>query len=83
MKTFQSVKMLERLLEKTDALPVVKSSNRHVFAQLYTDGVRNGLFVLNLYTGAQSTDLTVYLGNGPVDLTNVQLAPMEVKWIDL
>ena len=83
LKTFQSVKMLEHLLENIDALPIVKSTNRHIFTQLYTDGVRSGAFVLNLYTGAQRTDLTIYLENKTFDLSNVELEPMEVKWIDI
>ncbi len=39
---------------------VVKSSNPNVYATLFESGKNLGLFVLNLYNGKQSTNVTIY-----------------------
>ena len=83
MTTFDQPRMLEHLLEMLDGNPCVKSSNRNLFTSLWTDDDgRRILFVMNLYSGRQRTNLHVFSG-GEVVLENVELAPMEVKYLEL
>lgn len=88
MKTFDQARMMEHLMELLGGKPCVSSSNRNIFTSLWTDedGHRI-LFVMNLYSSAQSTDITVFpdevSGAAPVLLNDVQLAPMEVRTFTL
>ena len=80
MSTFPQAEMMERFAERMGAKPCVSSSNRHLFTSLWegVEGQRT-LFIMNLYSGAQSTQIEV---RGEV-LGEFRLAPMEVRTIDL
>lgn len=82
MSTFPQAKMLEVLLAHMDAVPAVQSSNRNLLTTLWQDvqGHRT-VFVMNLYSSPQSTDLCVLAGKA-AGLGRIDLAPMEVKVID-
>ena len=80
---FVQTGMLERVLEGFGARACVQNSNGCIFSTLYEGKNEKGVFLLNLYTGDQETEVTVY-GNGePVRLGKIKLAPMEVKLIRL
>ena len=80
MSTFPQAMMLEALLKLLGAQTTVVSSNRNVFTALWRgDGGQRALFVMNLYSGAQQTDITV----GDEPLGRLSLKPMEVRLIDL
>lgn len=79
MKTFPQAAMMERFAERLGAEPCVVSSNRSLFTSLWEDGAgHRTLFIMNLYSGAQSTRIEVRGEN----LGEFRLAPMEVRAID-
>ena len=67
------------------AYPTVVSENRNVFTSLLEDGEGHRmLFVMNLYSGAQSTTVTVYDRSGGLCAEEtLSLGAMEVKTLDL
>lgn len=83
LTTFPQAEMLESFLYTLGAEKTVRLSNRHIFKALWEgkDG-RRMLFLMNLYSGKQSTDVTVFHG-GEKSLGRFDLLPMEVKVIDL
>jgi hypothetical protein len=78
---FVQVKTFENMLSWLDAKPCVNSTNRCVFSTLFKDGKKLALFLLNLYTGKQKTNVTVYNGEQAIDIGEVELSPMDVKLI--
>ncbi|MCQ2446712.1 MAG: hypothetical protein MJ141_07515, partial [Clostridia bacterium] len=75
--------MLGSFRSPLGAEKTVRRSNRHIFQALWEG--KNGrrmLFLMNLYSGKQSTDVTVFHG-GEKSLGRFDLLPMEVKVIDL
>lgn len=92
MKTFDQARMMEYLMEQLGGKPCVSSSNRNIFTSLWTDEAdRRILFVMNLYSSAQSTDLCVWSTDSGCSSTaaiqkefkNIQLSPMEVRTFEL
>lgn len=83
MTTFPQAKMLEYFVELLGGEPCVESSNRNVFTTLWMseDGKRE-LFVLNLCSSPQETDIRVYMG-GEQNFEKLRLEPMEVRAIGL
>ena len=79
--SFIQVQALESILAQMDAKPCVESSNRTIYTTLFENDNKKGVFVLNLYTGAQESNIKVYVGDKVTDLGNIKLAPMEVKFI--
>ncbi len=77
--TFPQARMLETLVERLGAKPIVESSNRNIFTTYWadTEGHRT-VFVMNLYSSPQKT--TLKLDEHVID---VDLGAMEVKVIDL
>ena len=71
------------MLSWLDAKPCVENSNRTIFSTLFESGNTKGVFLLNLYTGAQETDVKVHVGKEVVNLGKIKLAPMEVRFIRL
>lgn len=83
MSTFDQARMLEHLVDRMGGKPCVKSSNRNLFTSLWTDEEgRRILFVMNLYSGRQKTDLWVSAG-GEWHQEQVVLGPMEVQYFEL
>ena len=75
--------MLEILVERLGARPLVESSNRNIFTTYWADDAgHRSVFVMNLYSAPQETHLYVH-ADAPKDLGDVQLQAMEVKIIDL
>lgn len=82
MSTFPQAEMLETLLERLDAVAAVECSNRNIITALWKDGGKNGtVFIMNLYSSPQSTEVIIHAGEG-IDLGMIDLAPMEVRTID-
>lgn len=80
---FMQVELLEKILASFEAKPCVENSNRTIFSTLFEkEGIR-GVFLLNLFTGEQTTHVKVYGNGNCVDLGDVHLAPMEVRFIRL
>lgn len=78
---FKQVEMLEKLLDSFGAKPCAEHSNRNVYITLYENGDNRGVFVINLYTGEQETDVTVYGNGAKKSLGAIKLSPMEIKLI--
>jgi len=76
--------MLEKILAELDAQPVAECSNRNLFTSVLEspDG-RRLLFIMNLYSGSQHTDITVYQDGQPYRLGRFTLKPMEVCYLDI
>ena len=85
MTTFDQARMMEYLLDRLGATPAVSSSNRSIFTSLIEDHEGHAvLFVLNLYSSPQKTDVTVYNKDGSVKFEgHFDLAAMEVANVDL
>lgn len=83
MSTFPQAKMMERFIELLDGKSCVESSNRNIFTTLWMDeSGRRQLFVMNLYSSPQMTDIRVHVGEN-WELKQLELAPMEVRSIAL
>ena len=84
MNLFVQAEMLENMLADLGAQPVAESSNRNLFTSVLEspDG-RRMLFIMNLYSGAQHTDITVYRDGQPYRLEHFILKPMEVRWLEI
>ena len=80
MTTFPQARMLETLLERLGARPVVLSRNRNIWTTLWRDETRTSVFAMNLYSGSQSTDLVLW-ESGKKVTRHVDLSPMEVQEI--
>ena len=84
MGLFVQAEMLEKLLAQLDARPVVKSSNRNLFTSLLRgENGKQLLFVMNLYSGAQSTQITVYDEEEAKEIGRIDLKAMEVRILPL
>lgn len=75
---FAHAEMLEDLLLFLGAKKTASSSNRNIFTSLWEDKGRKVLFVMNLFSGKQSTDITI-LGKNVI---HADLNPMEVRVIE-
>lgn len=84
MQTFDQPAFMEKLLAEMGAKPCIASSNRNIFTSLLEDGCGHSLaMVMNLYSGRQSTDITVYGTDGSIlRKEHLDLAPMEVRVIE-
>lgn len=61
----------------------MEHSNPNVYATLLSDGAKNALFLFNLYTGVQESDVKVYRHGTVKELGVVRLKASEVKYIEL
>lgn len=84
MCLFAQAERMELLLDALGAVPTAAVSNRNLFTSLLEapDG-RQMLFVMNLYSGAQSTDIVLYRGTEARSLGRVDLKAMEVRILEL
>ena len=84
-QTFEQVRFLEWLLEKDGGIPLIESSNRNIMTTLWEGAKgKNVLFVMNLYSSPQETDITLYPGSkNATALGHFSLSAMEVKAIDI
>lgn len=76
------VRALEEVLADLGAAPCVEHDNPSVYATMLADGERIAVFLMNLYTGRQTSAVRVHCGDTVVDLGTVTLAPCEVKYIE-
>ena len=77
---FCEAAMMEALAMRLGAKPAVECSNRNVFTALWSDGERRMLFLINLHSAPQSTDIRVLHGE-PAAFDGITLGAMEVKTI--
>lgn len=77
--------MLREALKLMGLQPKVSCSNPYVWTSLRTAGRRSTLFLMNLFTGALSAEVscTPAWAEGPIDLGTRDLPPMSVLTIDL
>ena len=80
---FNQAEMTEDIMLYFGAVPCVERSNRTVYATMFRLEERIGIFLLNLYTGAQETNVIVHTENGKTDLGKISLKPMEVRFINV
>lgn len=72
MVLYSQAEMLEDLLEEAGAIPAVQSSNRTLFTSLQEgENGKKMLFILNLFSGKQSTDITVWGKRSPPFSRNI------------
>ena len=85
MKNFTQAGMMEYFLDLLGASPAVGSSNRNVLTCLRRDPAsgQEMLFLMNLFSGSQSTDVTVWRDGAPVPCGHYDLSPMEVRSVEL
>lgn len=82
MKTFDQARMMEHFVNLMGGKPVVSSSNRNIFTSLWIgEGGQRLLFVMNLYSSSQTTDIIISGSSdtAPVTLKEITLSPMEVR----
>lgn len=83
MQTFDQARMMEQLIFRLSGKPCVYSTNRNLFTSLWEDDAGHRMvFVMNLYSGAQTTDLHILAGEQKI-LKEIALKPMEVRAIEL
>ena len=84
-RTFDQVRLLEWLLEKDGGRPLIASANRNIMTTLWEgENGKKMLFVMNLYSSPQETDITLYPGSVKAqNLGHFRLNPMEVKALDV
>ena len=80
-QTFEQVALLEWLLAEAGGKELIVSENRNVMTTLWEDADgRAMLFAMNLYSGPQTTEVTVYPGTEKERvLGEIHLGAMEVK----
>lgn len=85
LRTFDQVQMLEWLLERDGAQPLIGSQNRNVMTTLWEgEEGKKLLFVMNLYSSPQSTQITLFPGSAnEKDLGQLRLSAMEVKILEV
>jgi len=83
MGLFSQAEMVEDLLMCAGAKPTVESSNRNIMTSLLESDGRRMLFLLNLYTGRQKTDITVFDGDKATKLGAFELGAMEVIYMEI
>lgn len=84
MTTFDQPTFLEMLLERLGTRPCIASSNRNIFTSLWEDATGHQcVFVMNLYSSPQSTDVTIFAKDGSVARReHVDLAPMQIVTLE-
>lgn len=83
-KTEHGRMMRALLLRMGCAQPVVSCDNPNVWAFLRSDGHRNALFLLNLFTERMEAGVSVRRADGsPLDFGRQAVDPMQVKMIFL
>lgn len=80
---YKQVEMFEKILESLDAKLCVEHSNRSVYVTLYENEQNRGIFLLNLYGGEQKTSIKVYGRKEPIELGEIILKPLEIKFIKI
>ncbi|MFR1553600.1 MAG: beta-galactosidase [Coriobacteriales bacterium] len=75
------VRALEKVLADLGAEPCVEHSNPSVYATVLSDGTQGALFLINLYTGAQESEVKVHFNGEIKELGHIRLKPSEVKFI--
>ena len=84
LQTFDQARMLENVLTEMGAKPTLEFSNRNIWGIVRRTPEGKAIaFAMNLYSGAQSTDMTVYIDGKKQTLGNIELKPMEVRAIKL
>lgn len=80
---FDVVQMVENIMEELGAKPSVYHSNRTIYTTLFEGKDKVGVFLMNLWTGKQKSNFTVYFGNKEIYLGEIEFGPMEVKFVTL
>ena len=75
------VHAMEKVLKDLGAKPCVEHSNPSVYATMLSDGTNYGVFLMNLYTGAQTSKIKVHCGDCVKDLGTVRLKAGEIKFM--
>ena len=82
LTTFPQAEMLEHFMALLGAKPCVEHTNRHLFTALWDgENGRHALFVMNLYSAPQRTEL--FWGEDCEPLGEIELRPMEVRVLEL
>ncbi len=72
------IELLEELLDENGAQWLAYSTNRNIQVSVLSDGEKDLIFALNLYTGEMETDI-VYIRNGKQRKKRLKLKPQQVK----
>lgn len=82
-QSFEQQRLLVTLCRRLGGQELLRSSNPTVWASLWRQGERACLFVLNLFSGAQETELAVWMDDDWRELGRIRLPAMTVKVLDL
>ncbi len=83
LENTMQVNATEEILALFNTKKNVYHSNPNIYALVLSDGTNKGLFLINLYTGKQTSDIKVYDNNKIIDIGNVKLNASSVKFIKL
>lgn len=84
MTNFEQTAMLEDFLDTLGARPVLSCSNPCVnYTVRRTEDGKTAVFLMNLYAGKQSTEVTLYKDGKEISLGKFTLSPMKVKMLVL
>ena len=76
---FAHAALMEYLCGRLGAKPVAESSNRNVWTAYWTDGKHKLLYVMNLFSSPQKTEILLHDGEKPVNLGEIALNAMQVR----
>lgn len=79
ISNFGQVEDLEEILDSLGAVPTVECSCRTVYATQFKGYGGRGIFVINLYTGQQETDITIHDGADVIYFNHITLDSMEIR----
>lgn len=78
--TFEQSVMLESFLNRLNTMPILACSNRCVnYTVRQSEDGRRAVFLMNLYSGVQKTDATLFLADKQIHLGSFTLKAKEVK----
>ena len=75
--------MFEKIVESLGAKSCVENSNRSIWATMFESENEKCIFLLNLYTGVQTTYTKIYDNNEVINLGEISLKPLEIKYIKI
>lgn len=80
---YKQIEMFEKIVESIGAKSYVENSNRSIWATMFESENEKCIFLLNLYTGVQTTHTKIYDNDEVINLGEISLNPLEIKFIKI